>query len=298
MIARCAQCRETFSTDKYGRQTCPLCGAEVYVGKPGETPPPPPAAPSAWGGPPPEPGAGTAGGGAPFPPGGPALPPIGGESGPPPGGGPPQDQRTPFEEKGFAGYGETLKLALFEPAKLFERMRVDDAKGALAFGWTTTTAALIIGQLLTKLLVPDMTETVRQFLPEEARDALTKYPQPGLLSALITTPLFVLIGIYLTAAVVHVMLLLLSKSNRGFNATFRAVCYGGAPAVAFAIPQCGDFVAMVWWIGLTIFALAKTQRISGGSAAAAVLVPIVGMCCVLCGCIAAMVAAFGAAASH
>jgi hypothetical protein len=281
MIARCAQCRETFSTDKYGRQTCPLCGAEVYVARPGETPPPS-ASPS---------------------PEGAGLPPIPGEPPPPPppGGGPPQDQRTPFEEKGFAGYFETVKLALFEPGKLFERMRVDDAKGALLFGWVTLTVPTIIGLLLTQALFPTDLSQLERFdikVPPELRE-LMKDSLRSTIGSLIATPIVALVWVYLVAGVVHLMLLLLSQNKRGFNATFRAVCFASAPDVFSAVPQCGSIVAFFWMIGLTIFGLSHTQRIPGGSAAAAVLAPIALVCCTCCACAfmfgAAILAALGAA---
>jgi len=81
MIARCARCQGTFTTDRFGVQTCPHCGSEILLSDPGArpapaqppapgapwTPPPPssaPPAPPAQPGPPPQPG----------PVGGPAAP--------------------------------------------------------------------------------------------------------------------------------------------------------------------------------------------------------------------------------
>ena len=122
MIARCARCQGTFTTDHFGLQRCPHCGSELLLsdpnepppqapapGAPGEAPrppaPPPPAAepppagaerpPAAsgpvWGQPPPPPEGGGRGPELPppAPPPGAGAPPPGGY-GPPPGwGGPP-----------------------------------------------------------------------------------------------------------------------------------------------------------------------------------------------------------------
>ncbi|HYG70330.1 MAG TPA: YIP1 family protein, partial [Anaeromyxobacteraceae bacterium] len=51
MLARCARCQGTFSTDHFGLQTCPHCGAELMLSDPnapkGAQPPaPPPEKPS------------------------------------------------------------------------------------------------------------------------------------------------------------------------------------------------------------------------------------------------------------
>jgi hypothetical protein len=107
MIARCARCQGTFTTDTFGLQRCPHCGSELHLsdpnapkpdvpterpaaGTPGPTPPgptsPEPGSGPVWGAPPPPPDvAGGPGPELPPPPG----PPPGGY-GPPPGGwGPP-----------------------------------------------------------------------------------------------------------------------------------------------------------------------------------------------------------------
>ena len=45
MLARCARCQGTFSTERYGRQTCPHCGAELILPPPPGTPTEPEATP-------------------------------------------------------------------------------------------------------------------------------------------------------------------------------------------------------------------------------------------------------------
>ncbi|HEX9051556.1 MAG TPA: YIP1 family protein, partial [Anaeromyxobacter sp.] len=34
MIARCARCQGTFTTDRFGRQICPHCGSELLLADP------------------------------------------------------------------------------------------------------------------------------------------------------------------------------------------------------------------------------------------------------------------------
>ncbi|MFY3745671.1 YIP1 family protein [Anaeromyxobacter sp. Red801] len=114
MLARCARCQATFTTDRFGRQTCPHCGAELLLADPGapppapaepappaappaaEPPPPPASAPASgppepggpvWGAPPPPPSGGE------LPP--PPPPPPGGYGAPPPAWGPPPSPGAP-----------------------------------------------------------------------------------------------------------------------------------------------------------------------------------------------------------
>ena len=75
-----------------------------------------------------------------------------------------------------------------------------------------------------------------------------------------------------------------------------AVAVSAAPIGA--IPACGGLIAGLWGLYAVMIGLSKTQEISTGKAAAAVLIPIV-ICCVLgaiLGALFGMAALFGAAA--
>src|SRR5512133_2238025 len=95
MIARCARCQGTFTTDRFGVQRCPHCGSELLLSDPnvppagGEPPRPPPEAPAPvtpggprWGEPPPAGAAAPSGEGGPVW-GTPPPPPEGGSGTPP-----------------------------------------------------------------------------------------------------------------------------------------------------------------------------------------------------------------------
>src|SRR5512139_3975394 len=154
MIARCARCQGTFTTDRFGRQICPHCGSELLLSDPNAppgaegaplpaTPPGPPAAPPGAGAlptaPPPPPDQGPPSGGwPPPPPGGWPPPPPGGWQPPPPGGWtrpPPAaltpDLAAPFAERksrGFlAAFFATWKLVATEPQGFFRRVRIDQS---------------------------------------------------------------------------------------------------------------------------------------------------------------------------
>src|SRR4051812_1137468 len=112
MLARCARCQSTFTTEKYGIQTCPNCGSEIHLADP-NAPNPPPAPPSA-------PEGGGAWGSAPPPAGGPPGEPPGGPTGGGGPGGPSDGESAPFARRQQLGFFpalvETWKLASLEPA--------------------------------------------------------------------------------------------------------------------------------------------------------------------------------------
>src|SRR5262245_48583544 len=114
MLARCPNCRNTFSTDRAGRQDCPVCGKPLTV--------PEQAAPASEGAPPPSAEA-------------PAGPP-----------GTPWERR---EELGFASaWAQTVQQALFEPGKLFASARLDRGAAQLGFAVLTSSVFAAIGQAL------------------------------------------------------------------------------------------------------------------------------------------------------
>ena len=169
MLARCAHCQGTFSTDRYGVQTCPHCGWELLLPDPSavtpQTGPPEPAdAGSVPGEPPPaetrpegprppgEPGPAAAPPPAASPPPR-AAPPPSWSAPPPPGSWPPPPgwttppspvpppeagESAPFAQRTrlglFAAFSQTWRLVAFEPARFFRAVKTSESGSALLFG--------------------------------------------------------------------------------------------------------------------------------------------------------------------
>jgi hypothetical protein len=271
VLARCPSCRNTFSTDRSGRQVCPICGKPLVV----------PEAPSS------------------------ALPPVAGASpqaapdAPRPG--------TPWERRdelgNFNAWVQTMQLALFEPAKLFASARLDKNRAQLGFALVTGSIFWAAGQLLDRFLVGDrMKPLMDQFLAGREvapwvrtwleTSARLNTPGTAILLALFT-PAVVLLLLYANAGVTHVIALALGQAKRGFAATFAACAYGFAPFVLFAVPGCGSLIGILWSVVLIGVGLRETHRISTGGAAATVLAPYVVLCCIGCGGSIALVLALG-----
>ena len=270
MLARCPSCRNTFSTDRTGRQDCPVCGkplvvpeaAQAILASPAEPAPPPQS----------DTPAGT-----------------------------PWERR---EELGLlSAWAETMRLALFEPARLFAAARLDKNPAQLGFVLSLS-IFWMVGQLITLLmpnrpdqvlgmfaayLPPDKLEMVKSML---ARNAQLNSPAITLLMVLLT-PAVVWVLTYLNAGVTHLIALLFGQARRGFPATFAACAYGSAPLVLTIIPGCGSIIATVWIVVLIGIGLKETHGISSKGAAATVLAPYLLFCCLCCGSVVVAALAIG-----
>ena len=210
----------------------------------------------------------------------------------------PEGSGTPWErraELGFwRGWAQTVQLALLEPGKLFESVRLDKGAAQLGFAVFTISVFWAFGQLLEALLLQGQRERLRAILGRVAQNpdlapalqrlirAQLEESSPGWVVGLaLLTPVIALVFLYLNAAVTHAVAALLGRAKRGFAATFAACAYACAPLVLLAVPACGSIVGVLWVIVLTSIGLKVTHRISTGAAAAAVLAPYFVLCCVM-----------------
>lgn len=296
MMARCAKCQQVFQTERYGRQFCPACGAEVMLQPPGG--PQPPSEPAA-------PPAGEKG--VPPPPGSGFTPPPAGGFGLPPGGLPRGEadelESSPWERRGEIGFFpallETLKRSATDPAHFFERMRVDNADGAVSYYWLVGGLGGLFGQLWQAVFAALKIGANRGGdIPMPAWASFANMgPMSHLgmgIAALLLAPVFLYIG----AGIFHFSAMLFRSAGNGFNATLRAVAYSAGPGLLGVIPACGAVIGGIWSLIIMVIALWKLQRTSAGLAAGAVLLPLgLLLCCVCIGALAAG-AAIGSAFSH
>jgi hypothetical protein len=317
MLARCAHCQDTFSTERFGVQRCPHCGWEVLLADPsapsapppplqspeqGPTPQPPPPPPPqpAWGGPPPP---APEGWGAPPPPGWGAAPPPGAFPGwaplppgsalpPAPGG---EGESAPFARRrgqGFlSSFGQTWRLVAFEPRRFFRFVNVRESSSALLFGIVSFTIGTWIS-LAYALLAGGASSTALQHLlrrlpagavdPDAVMSTMQRATLRGALAQAVITPIAGLVGIYVLAAIVHVLLLAVRGGPRGFSGTLTVVSYAFGLFLLEALPMCGGVVALVWLVVVLIVGVAEAQRCGMGRAGFAVLTPALLFCACMC----------------
>jgi hypothetical protein len=305
MIARCARCQGTFTTDRFGLQTCPHCGSDLLLsdpnappgaGAPQAAPPPPPEQPpqpppptsGALPPPPPPPpaGFGPPPGGWPPPPGG------GGWGGPPPGGGEPE-LPSPFAERAqrgfFAAFFETWKLVATQPQQFFRRVRIDQTWTAILFGLIASTAGNAVTALYNYLsgqqALVAMQELMEKMPAEQAR-FMRMYMElmsgSMTLAQVVLAPILTLVFMYVGAAILHLLLMLFRGAKRPFDATLTVVAYANGLNLLLAVPGCGGILAGVWGLVVLIIGLGEAQRCGQGRAAAAVLTPAVLVCVCCC----------------
>lgn len=280
MLARCARCQQTFSTDRFGVQTCPHCGLEILLADPGA-----PRPPEAAGAPPPPP-----------PP--PAAPPG-------PGWIPPQaataqavgEQSAPFarrKELGFvAAYWETLKRVAAEPGAFFRTLRIGESGSAVLFGVVAMTLGTWVSAVYGWAASASWMGMMRQVMermpgrgdidPAIIEGLAARAGAIGFVGQIVAAPLVSLVAIYVFAGIVHLFLLLLRGAGRGFDATLTAVGYAAGLFLFQVLPFCGGLIALVWALVVAIAGIGETQRCGPGKAAAATLAPFGLVACCACG---------------
>ncbi len=100
-------------------------------------------------------------------------------------------------------------------------------------------------------------------------------------------PVLVLMGIFFSAALSHLGLLLVGRS-RGFEMTLKVFCYAQAVAVFQLLPICGGLLSLPYLVTLYVIGLSTTHEIPEGRAYGALLLTFLAVCC----CVGALVVGF------
>jgi hypothetical protein len=87
---------------------------------------------------------------------------------------------------------------------------------------------------------------------------------------------------FLMAGIHHLILMLLGGANKGYDATYKVVCYSYSANVFNLIPFCGAFAVIPFFFVASIIGLAKVHGIEGWKASVAMLAPYV-LCCLTLG---------------
>jgi hypothetical protein len=142
---------------------------------------------------------------------------------------------------------------------------------AIVVGWIGIAIAVFWSMLFQGMWIPFMGGG------EEAA-IMAGFTAAWAVGLIILAPVFVIIGVFIGAAILHLMLMIVGGANNGFEATVRVVCYAQTAQLASIIPICGGLVSLVWAIILYVFGLAAAHRTTQGKAALAVALPVV-LCC-------------------
>lgn len=180
---------------------------------------------------------------------------------------------------------ETTKQVLTGPTDFFRRMPVAGGVGSPLL------YAVIIGYL--GIVVSTVYSAVFMLVggaargsfgafgdrPEVARMMEAFSGWGGIIGQLLFGPLGIVIALFLSTGITHLMLMLLDGASQGFEATFRVRSYAHAASILAIVPFCGGAIAGIWSLVLCIIGIAEAQRIPVWKAALAVLLPIFLCCC-------------------
>ena len=199
---------------------------------------------------------------------------------PPPAAPAPPSRPIPWEDtdrsSAFERFFETVKGLASAPGPTFRSMPRTGGLAqpilyAVLVGWIGIAIGLFWSVLMQGMWMPFMD------LGDEMGFAMGMSVVSTIGMAVIA-PLFVIIGIFIGAAILHLMLLIVGGANHGFETTVRVVCYAQTAQLANIIPMCGGLISVVWALVLYIVGIAEGQQTGHGKAALAVLLPGI-LCC-------------------
>jgi|SRR5690242_17496392 len=191
----------------------------------------------------------------------------------------------------FNAFVQTVSMVLTRPAEAFTAMRIEGGLGdPLIFGviggsigaivWTLLSAAIHSLGWATAL---SQQSPVNSMLGASVGGVMIFF-------RILVTPIFIAVGLFIWAALVHVCLIMLGGANKTFETTFRALSFAyGATALFCIVPCCGGAVALIWGLIADCIGISRSHETDVGRATGAVLLPLI----VCCGGIVVILLVFG-----
>ena len=174
----------------------------------------------------------------------------------------------------FNAFIETLVMVLTRPGEAFTIMKREGGLGEPLI------YALIGGCLggIVSLLFSLGLQSVGFFA--DRHDTFAAMAGMGGSAAfIILVPVFVVVGLFIGSAIVHLCLMIVGGANQSFETTFRVLAFSqGSTGPLQMIPVCGGMIAGVWALVCNCIGLARAHDTDTGRAVLAVLLPLI-VCC-------------------
>ncbi len=171
---------------------------------------------------------------------------------------------------------ETVKMSFSNPERMFSNLPAEDIGPPVLYGVIIGSIALVMG-LVWQLLFSGMA----WFWSAEFEQVAVS--TTIIVVFMIFSPLLVAVGLFISAGIYHVMLLLCGDGSRGFGVTMRAVSYGYTPNLLSVVPFCGGLVGGIWALVLTIMGAMYGHRTEPWRAILAYFLPLILCCCLILG---------------
>ena len=119
------------------------------------------------------------------------------------------------------------------------------------------------------------------FFTDRNNNSLAAMAGMGIGSAamIILLPLFIVIGLFIGSAIVHLCLMMVGGANQSFETTFRVLAFSqGSAGPLQIIPVCGGVISGVWAVVCNCIGLARAHETDTGRAVLAIFLPLI-VCC-------------------
>jgi hypothetical protein len=180
------------------------------------------------------------------------------------------------QERGlFNAFVETLVMVLTRPGEAFTVMKREGGLGEPLI------YALIGGCLggIVSLLFSLGLQSVGFFADRHDTFAAMTGMGAGSAVFIVLVPLFIVIGLFVGSAIVHLCLMIVGGANQSFETTFRVIAFSqGSTGPLQMIPICGGLIAGVWALVCNCIGLARAHETDTGRAVLAVFLPLI-VCC-------------------
>ncbi len=200
------------------------------------------------------------------------------------------------QERGFFNaFVETLVMVLTRPGEAFAIMKREGGLGEPLI------YALIGGCLggIVSFLFSIGLQSAGFFADRHDTFSAMAGLGAGSAAFVILIPLFLVIGLFIGSAIVHLCLMIVGGANHSFETTFRVIAFSqGSVGPLQMIPVCGGLISAVWGLICNCIGLARAHDTDTGRAVLAVFLPLI-VCCGGVILVAVMLGGLGAwSASH
>ena len=180
------------------------------------------------------------------------------------------------QERGFANaFIETLAMVLTKPDLAFRTMKTE---GGLAEPLIYGLIGGCVGGIVSLLLSLGL-QSMGLFAGQRDTFAALAGIGVGSIALIVLVPVFIVIVLFIGAAIVHLCLMIVGGANKSFETTFRVLAFSqGSTGPLQIIPVCGGLIAGVWALVVNCIGLARAHETTTGRAVLAVLLPLI-VCC-------------------
>lgn len=179
-------------------------------------------------------------------------------------------------ERGFANaFIETLAMVLTKPDQAFRTMKTE---GGLAEPLIYALIGGCVGGIVSLLLSLGL-QSMGLFAGQRDTFAALAGIGVGSIALVVLVPVFIVIGLFIGSAIVHLCLMIVGGANKSFETTFRVLAFSqGSTGPLQIIPVCGGLISGVWALVVNCIGLARAHETTTGRAVLAVLLPLI-VCC-------------------